>query len=65
MAPLSTNACWIADLTRQYWSSGSSCAFGLMANYLYEDDQIAERAEAYVARGHVATSSAVRDLIAG
>ena len=44
---------------------GRSRAFGLMVNYLYEDDQIADRAEAYVARGQVPMSPAVRDLLAG
>jgi malonyl-CoA decarboxylase len=52
---------WMADPS----AVGRSRAFGLMANYLYEDDRIAERAEAYAARGEVPASSAVRDLIAG
>ena len=34
-----------------------------MANYLYEPDRIAARAEAYVARGEVSMSSAVRELL--
>jgi hypothetical protein len=36
-----------------------------MANYLYEDDRIAERADAYATRGEVSASSAVRDLVGG
>jgi malonyl-CoA decarboxylase len=52
---------WMADPS----PVGRSRAFGLMANYLYEDDRIAERAEAYAARGEVSASSAVRDLVAG
>jgi malonyl-CoA decarboxylase len=51
---------WMADPS----STGRARSFGLMANYLYEDDRIPERAEAYVARGEVAASSAVRDLVA-
>ena len=51
---------WMADPS----PVGRSRAFGVMANYLYEDDRIAERAEAYAARGEVSASSAVRDLIA-
>ncbi len=52
---------WMADPS----PVGRTRAFGLMANYLYEDDQIAERAEAYAAHGEVSASSAVRDLVAG
>lgn len=52
---------WMADPS----PVGRSRAFGLMANYLYEDDRIPERAEAYVVRGHVAMSAGIRDLIAG
>ncbi len=52
---------WMADPS----PVGRSRSFGLMANYLYEDDRIAERAEAYAARGEVSASSAVRDLVAG
>ncbi len=51
---------WMADPS----PVGRSRAFGVMANYLYEDDRIAERAEAYAARGEVPASSAVRDLLA-
>ena len=51
---------WMADPS----PIGRARSYGLMANYLYEDDRIAERAEAYVARGEVAVSAAVRDLIA-
>jgi len=52
---------WMADPS----AVGRARAFGLMANYLYEDARIPERAEAYVVRGHVPTSAGVRDLIAG
>lgn len=52
---------WMADPS----PVGRSRAFGLMANYLYDDDRIPERAEAYVVRGHVPTSGGVRELIAG
>jgi malonyl-CoA decarboxylase len=52
---------WMADPS----PVGRSRSFGVMANYLYEDDRIAERAEAYAARGEVSASSAVRDLGAG
>ena len=34
-----------------------------MANYLYEPDHIAERADAFVARGEVSMSNAVRELL--
>ena len=36
---------------------------GLMANYLYEPDHIARRADAFVARGEVSMSAPVRDLL--
>jgi malonyl-CoA decarboxylase len=51
---------WMADPS----PTGRARSFGVMANYLYEPDRIPERAEAYVTRGEVPTSSEVRDLIA-
>jgi malonyl-CoA decarboxylase len=51
---------WMADPS----AAGRERAFGLMANYLYEDDRIAERSEAYVTHGTVSMSSAVKDLVA-
>jgi malonyl-CoA decarboxylase len=51
---------WMADASPR----GHDRSFGLMANYLYEDERIAERAEDYVAKGAVSMSSAVKDLIA-
>jgi malonyl-CoA decarboxylase len=50
---------WLADPS----PIGRDRSAGLMANYLYEPDQIAQRADAFVARGEVAMSSAVRDLL--
>jgi malonyl-CoA decarboxylase len=52
---------WMADPS----PAGRESSFGLMANYLYDDDRIAERSEAYVAHGVVPTSSTVKDLVAG
>lgn len=51
---------WMADASPR----GHDRSFGLMANYLYEDERIAERAEDYVAKGAVSMSNAVKDLIA-
>jgi malonyl-CoA decarboxylase len=51
---------WLADPS----ATGRARSFGLMANYLYENDAIAERAEAYASRGSVAASNSVRDLLA-
>jgi malonyl-CoA decarboxylase len=51
---------WMADAS----PAGRERAFGLMANYLYDNDRIAERAEEYAAHGLVPASSAVRDLVA-
>jgi malonyl-CoA decarboxylase len=42
--------------------NGRSRSAGIMTNYLYEPDRMAERAEAYAARGEIATSPAVREL---
>jgi malonyl-CoA decarboxylase len=50
---------WLADPS----PNGRDHSAGLMANYAYEPDQIAARAEGFVARGEVAMSSAVRDLL--
>ncbi len=51
---------WMADPS----AVGRARSFGLMANYLYENDKIAERAEAYATHGTVPVSNAVRDLLA-
>jgi malonyl-CoA decarboxylase len=51
---------WLADPS----PTGRARSFGLMANYLYENDAIAQRAEAYAAAGEVAASNSVRDLLA-
>jgi malonyl-CoA decarboxylase len=51
---------WMADPS----PVGRTRSFGLMVNYLYDDDRLGERAEAYAARGEVAASPAVRDLVA-
>ena len=50
---------WLADPSPQ----GRSQSAGIMANYRYEPERIAERAEGY-AQGEVAVSSAVRELLA-
>jgi malonyl-CoA decarboxylase len=50
---------WLADPSRL----GRERSATLMANYLYEPDRIAARADAYVGRGEVATSNAVRELL--
>lgn len=52
---------WMADGSPK----GRDRSFGLMANYLYEDERIPERAEDYVAKGAVSMSSGVKDLVAG
>ena len=52
---------WLADPSPTRPRRGRS---GLMANYLYEPDRIPDRAEAYAARGEIAASSAVRELLA-
>jgi len=51
---------WMADPS----VTGRARSYGVMANYLYEADRISERAEAYAARGEVAVSAAVRELVA-
>jgi malonyl-CoA decarboxylase len=51
---------WLADPS----PVGKARSFGLMTNYLYEDDRIAERAESYAARGAVPVSNSVRELLA-
>jgi malonyl-CoA decarboxylase len=50
---------WLADPS----ALGRSRSFGVMTNYLYENDHIAERAETYAARGDIPMSSGVRDLL--
>jgi malonyl-CoA decarboxylase len=50
---------WLADPS----PVGRERSAGLMANYLYEPDQIAQRADAFVARSEISMSSAVRDLL--
>jgi malonyl-CoA decarboxylase len=51
---------WMADPS----PTGRARSFGVMTNYLYELDLIAERTEAYAARGEVAMSPEVRELLA-
>jgi malonyl-CoA decarboxylase len=51
---------WLADPS----PIGREQSATLMVNYLYEPDHIATRAEAYVGRGEVAMSGAVRELLA-
>jgi malonyl-CoA decarboxylase len=51
---------WLADPS----PIGREQSATLMVNYLYEPDHIAARAEAYAARGEVAMSGAVRELLA-
>jgi malonyl-CoA decarboxylase len=50
---------WMADAS----PTGRARSFGVMTNYLYEADRIAERAEAYATRGEIPMSSEVRDLV--
>ncbi|MDQ1448832.1 MAG: malonyl-CoA decarboxylase, partial [Actinomycetota bacterium] len=50
---------WLADPT----PIGRERSATLMVNYTYEPDRIAARADAYVGRGEVATSNAVRELL--
>jgi malonyl-CoA decarboxylase len=50
---------WMADTS----PLGRARSFAIMTNYVYEADRIAERAEAYAARGAVPMSSEVRDLL--
>jgi malonyl-CoA decarboxylase len=50
---------WLADPS----PLGRERSASLMANYAYEPDRIAARADAYVVRGEVATSNAVRELL--
>lgn len=52
---------WMADPS----PTGQQRSFGLMVNYLYDDERINERAEDYVAKGEVTMSSAVKELLAG
>lgn len=50
---------WLADPS----PIGRERSATLMVNYTYEPDRIAARADAYVGRGEVATSNAVRELL--
>ena len=50
---------WLADPS----PLGRERSAGLMANYAYEPSRIAARADAYIGRGEVATSNAVRELL--
>jgi malonyl-CoA decarboxylase len=50
---------WLADPS----DTGRERSAGLMANYLYEPDQIAARAEAFVTQSVVPMSNAVRELL--
>jgi malonyl-CoA decarboxylase len=51
---------WMADPS----PTGRARSFGVMTNYMYELERIAERTEAYAARGEVAMSPEVRELLA-
>ena len=51
---------WMADPS----PTGHARSFGLMANYLYDEERIPERAEAYAVHGEVSASPAVRELLA-
>jgi malonyl-CoA decarboxylase len=51
---------WLADPS----PSGRASSAGLMANYLYDPDRIAERAEHYVRQGDISYSGAIRELLA-
>jgi len=50
---------WMADPS----ANGRARSFGVMANYRYEPDHIAERAEAYAAKAEVTASNSVRELL--
>jgi len=50
---------WSADLS----PLGRERSSGVMANYQYEPDRMAERAEAYATRGQVAMSDSVREAL--
>ena len=50
---------WLADPSR----IGRDQSATLMANYVYEPDRIAARADAYMGRGEIATSGAVKELL--
>jgi malonyl-CoA decarboxylase len=51
---------WAADPS----AAGRERAFGIMVNYRYEPDAIAERAENYATRAEVALSDGIRALLA-
>jgi malonyl-CoA decarboxylase len=50
---------WLGDPS----PTGRDRSAGLMANYVYEPDQIAARAEAFVTRNEVPMSASVRELL--
>ena len=51
---------WLGDPSEH----GRKLSAGIMANYLYEPDHIAERAEAYSAHGEETISGEIRELLA-
>jgi malonyl-CoA decarboxylase len=51
---------WLADPS----GSGRATSAGLMTNYLYEPDKIAQRAERYARDGEVAAANGIRELVA-
>jgi malonyl-CoA decarboxylase len=58
-----------ATIERINWQAdpsplGHERSAGLMVNYRYDTEWIAERAEAYAARGEIAASTAVKELLA-
>ena len=57
-----------ASIQRINWQAdpsptGRERSLGLMANYAYEPEHIAQRSEAFVARSEVAMSGSVRELL--
>ena len=52
---------WLADRS----AKGLRQSAGLMVNYLYKLNEIEDNHEAYSSRGRIATSAAVRALLAG
>ena len=57
-----------ASIKRINWDAdpsptGRDRSFGLMANYVYEPDHIATRADGFVTRNEVAMSNSVRELL--
>jgi malonyl-CoA decarboxylase len=51
---------WLADPS----PTGRARSAGIMANYRYDPDRIAERAERYAARGEISMSPGVKELLA-